>query len=199
MPDQVEVHGLLLGDLNREPKGLPVIPVVEGGQTVPARVRRREPECRCLTRKLDGMDGEVVAYREGARRELDEEGHFGMDVAVATPLEPQLAQRLVKGALPDVALQDEIRVLRDVRSGVDSHARAAGEHGSYPALGQVGSNGKRDVLQRGIAGQGHSGLPARRGRRLSAAVRSRRSRSASANRERNPSSCSRAKYLGLSV
>jgi hypothetical protein len=111
--------------------------------------------------------------------------------------ETQFVKGLVQGPLHDRALQNEVGVLRDIDTGMDSDAGASGQHGPDATAGEMGADRGRHLLEgRGLE-QLYEGLPARLGRRRSWAVSARRWVSASASRRTNASSSVRAKYRGL--
>ena len=200
LPNQPKIDRMCARDLNGESEGLSVVPVVERCEAISTRIRGRQCQrCDVPQRQFGRDDSEVVSDRERPGRELDGEGNLGVNELGTLANESKFAKRFVEAALGDTPLEDEVRVLRDVVTRVDGHARAAGHYCPDATAGQMGADRDGYFLQCGGGGEFHRRFPARLGRRLSSAVRVWSSASAAASRRRKASSSVRAKNRGLKL
>ena len=185
---------------HRHGQALPVVPMIEGGQSIPAGVGGRQCQrLRGAPRPPHRSDAKVLTNAERPAGELDEEGNVRVNVAVSVTLEADRGESAIEVRPAARRAEHEVCVAGQVRPPrVQMGARPAREHRADARPPKGIAHGHRDVGKRGSGREPHSGLPARRGRRLSRSDRARMSASGSSRRSRYRSSSRRAWARGFS-
>jgi hypothetical protein len=171
---------------HRNGQALPVVPVVEGGQPVAARIGGRERQrLRGAALPPHRADANVLADAERSAWELDEERDRRVKVAVSVAPEANRRHGAIEVFPAARCAKHEVGVAGlECSPRIEMSAGTAREHGADARPAEGIANGHRDVGKRGPGCESHSGLPVRRGRRLSRSHRALRSASGSSRRSR---------------
>ena len=173
-------------DPNRDVEALPVVPVVEAGEAISARVGRRKHQQPPSHREdFDRFDSIVAADSQGPGRKLDIVASKRVKVLCLPSHESDRSHRFVQMSLSSRALKDEVEVDRLIHAGgVDGGASPSRQDSAQAFLFEGCRDRGRHSSGAGAASYVHSVLPVRLGRLLRRAMRSRRSSSGSVKRPR---------------
>lgn len=169
-------------------EALPIGPVVERGEPIPAGIGcRKRPDSRALRAQPESnrSDLEVASDTERACRKLDEEASLPVKVLIASSFEPDARHRLVDSRLRWRGLNKEVEVFRLVDPArVDGRAGASRQDRPDAGLLQSLRNLSSDRGETRPRGQSQSRFPVLRGLRRSSPTRPRSRSSASVRRSR---------------
>ena len=199
VPDLAETDTVARRDRHRNREALSIIPVVEGGEPVPACVGRREGQGSGGSSTPPHWSNlEVLPDAEWTARELHEERDQRVDVPIPIALKAEAGKGTVKDFRWRRSRQHEVHIDRLVRATrVEAGAGPAGENTADSSAPQGIADRHGNLRERRFRAQLHSGLPARRGLRRRVPARSRSPPSGSRSRSRYRPSSLRAKARGL--
>jgi|SRR5687767_778931 len=186
--DLLHLQPVPKGDFDSGAEALPIGPVIEGGQPIPAGIGRRErPDARAVWAQPDSdrPHVEITSDAERSSRKLDEEARLPVKVLIVASFEPDARHGSVDLRLRRSGLNEEVEVFRLVDAArVDRRAGPSRQDRPDARLLESFRNRPSDRGKSRLRTQSQRRFPVLRGLRRSSPTRLRRSSSASASRSR---------------